>query len=169
MPKNRNRPRKRKSPKTRHGFPPAPERPSSPRGAPFPKGNELGHATRFKAGKTGNPGGVPKTVQEFRELVRQRTMTALDRLDDLLDHGSEEGVVKGIRETFAQGWPKPTIIELGGPGGGPVNIKAELTSDEKRARAAALVAKATAMAAALPPADETPADDEDDDSDDADD
>lgn len=146
MPKNRNRPRKRRSPKVRHGFPPAPERPSSPRGQPFPRGNEIGLPTRYQAGQTGNAGGVPKDVAEYRELMRARIPTMLARLDDVFDHGTEEGVIKAIREVNANAFPRPAqAIELGGPGGGPIAIKAELTSDEKRARAAALIAKAKSL------------------------
>ncbi len=149
MPKNRNRPRKRRSPSQRHGFPPAPERASSPRGEPFPKGNSFGLATRFPAGKSGNAGGVPKTVQEFRDLMRLRVEKALDRLDDVLDHGTEDGVIKGIRETFADAFPRPVqAIELAGPDGGAIPVKVALTSDEKRKRAEALIAGAVARTAA---------------------
>lgn len=139
MPKNRNRPRKRKSPKQRHGFPPAPERASSPRGQPFPKGNDLGLPTRFEPGKSGNPGGVPKDVREFRELMRMRTATSLARLDDLLEHGSEEGLIKAIREVNAYAWPRmPTSVELGGPDGGPVRV----TYDDVRTKLTDLAKKA---------------------------
>ncbi len=153
MPKNRNRPRKRKSPKKRHGFPPAPERPSSsPRGEPFPKGNVLGLATRFEPGKTGNPGGVPKDVAEYRALMRMRIATSMARLDDLLDHGTEDGVKFAIREVNQNSFPRPTqSIELGGPGGGPIPVRAVMTSDEKRKRAEALIAGAVARAAVKKP------------------
>jgi len=152
MPKNRNRPRKRKSPKKRHGFPPAPERASSARGQPFPKGNDLGLATQYKPGKTGNAGGVPKDVREYRELMRQRIPTMLARLDDVFDHGTEEGVIKAIREVNANAFPKPVqSIELGGPDGGPIPVKAIMTSDEKRKRTEALIAAAVARTTAKKP------------------
>lgn len=149
MPKNRNRPRKRPSPKKRHGFPPAPERPSSERGKPFPKGNTIGLPTRFQPGKSPNPGGVPKDVKEFRALMQLRTEVSLQRVDDILDHGTERGIIEVSKEVWANGWGKPTVrIEQSGPAGGPIEVKAVLTSDERRARAAALIAQAAARAGA---------------------
>lgn len=48
-------------------------------------------------------------------------MVALERIDDVLDHGSEEGIIKASREIFAHGWGRPTQpLEHGGPGGGPI-------------------------------------------------
>jgi hypothetical protein len=119
---------------------------AAPRGRPFPRGNDVAKRYWFKPGQSGNPGGVPATVQEFREEVRKRTMAVLDRLDDVLDHGTEEGIIRASRELFANAWSKPTLrVEASGPGGGPIAIKTVLTSDERRARAAALLAKATGL------------------------
>lgn len=152
MPKNRNRPRKRNSPRERHGFPPAPERASSPRGQPFPKGNTLGLPTRFEPGKSANPGGVPKDVREYRELMRARIPVMLARLDDVLEHGTEEGLKFAIREVNANAFPKPVqSIELAGPDGGAIPVKAVMTSDEKRKRTEVLIAAAAARAAAKKP------------------
>ena len=151
MPTNRRKtPRKLAKPKTRHGAPVAPDRASkSERGKPFPVGNKLGLPTQYKPGKTGNAGGVPKDVREYRELMRQRIPTMLARLDDVFDHGTEEGVIKAIREVNANAFPKPVqSIELAGPDGGAIPVKAVMTSDEKRKRAAALIAAALARAAA---------------------
>lgn len=138
MATNRKRPRKRASPKTRHGFPPAPapERASSPRGVPFPRGNKLGLPTQFKPGQTGNPGGVPKDLREFRELYRARALMALSRIDDMLEHGSEEGVIKAIREVNANAWPRS--LEVTGADGGPVRI----TYDDVRLKLNDLAQKA---------------------------
>ncbi len=153
MPTNRRKtPRKQRRPRQRHGFPVAPERASpSERGRPFPVGNKLGLPTQYKPGASGNPGGVPKDVREYRELMRMRVPAMLGRLDDLLAHGTEEGLKFAIREVNVNSFPKPaTSIELAGPDGGAIPIKAELTSDEKRKRAEALIATAAARAAAKP-------------------
>jgi len=127
-------------------------RKAAPRGAPFPTGNKLGLPTQFKPGQTGNPGGVPKDVTEYRNLIRRRIPVMLARLDDVLHHGTEEGIIKAIREVNANAFPKPVqSIELGGPDGGPIPFKTVLTSDEKRKRAEALIADAVARAAAKKP------------------
>lgn len=108
----------------------------------------MGLPTRFQRGKSGNPGGVPKDVAEYRALMRMRVPAMLERLDDVLDHGTEEGVIRAIREVNANAFPKPAqAIELAGPDGGAIAIKAELTSDEKRKRTETLIAAATARAA----------------------
>lgn len=151
MPTNRRKtPRKQRRPRQRHGAPPAPERASSSeRGKPFPKGNNLGLPTRFAPGKSGNPGGVPKDVAEYRALMRARVGVMLERLDDLLEHGTEDGLKFAIREVNTNAFPRPVqSIELAGPDGGAIPVKAVLTSEEKRARAAELIAAAAARAAA---------------------
>lgn len=147
--------------KKRRGHLAAPDRATrpakaKPRGAPFPKGNKLGLATRYQAGAswTGNAGGIPKDVREYRELIRLRVPVMLGRLDDLLHHGTEDGVKFAIREVNLNAFPRPVqAIELAGPDGGAIAIKAELTSDEKRKRAAALIAAAAARAAKKKPDD----------------
>lgn len=133
MAKKRQRQRRKPAPPPARRRPRLlPEEPAprlAPRGRAFPKGNSFGAATRFKPGQTGNPGGIPKTLKEFREAVRDRAMVALDRIDDVLDHGSEEGIIKASREVFAYAWGRPTQ-PIGGDGGGPV----KLTFDDVRRR-----------------------------------
>lgn len=46
-----------------------------------------------------------------------------------------------------QGTQAPKVVHLAGAGGGPIEVKTVLTSDEKRARAAALIAAAQARGA----------------------
>jgi hypothetical protein len=169
MPTNRRKtPRKQRRPRQRHGFPVAPERASSSeRGKPFPKGNKLGLPTQFKAGASGNPGGVPKSVLEFRELMQMRTEAAISRLDDVLEHGTEEGVIKASREVLANAWGRPPqAIEVGGPGGGPVRV----TYDDVRTKLTDLAKKAEERKAheAEAAAEDAGADAADDDSTDSD-
>jgi hypothetical protein len=103
--------------------PAAPERASNGvRGRPFPKGNGLGR--KFPKGVSGNPGGIPKDVQQFRELLQTRTLVGLARMDDILTHGTEEGIIKAVREIWANAWGRPSQpTEVSGPGGGPVRVK----------------------------------------------
>lgn len=142
MPTNRRKtPRKQRRPRQRHGVPPAPDRASKPRGKPFEEGNASGYEKRFPKGVSGNPGGVPKDVREFREACQQRLGKALTRMDDVLDHGSEEGILKAFRELSANGYGRPPQpVELGGPGGGPVRV----TYDDVRLKLNDLTAKALA-------------------------
>lgn len=113
-------PKKRQPPKRRgRNTPPPPK--ARPRGKLFPKGNSFGAATRFKPGQTGNAGGVPKSVQEFRERVRLRTERILDRYDDVIEHGSEQGILKAGDTLLAHGWGRPSQPhEHAGAGGGPI-------------------------------------------------
>lgn len=136
----------------------APQRPSggASRGRPFPRGNPIGKDTRFQLGESGNPGGIPKTVHQFRELLRARTIHALHRIDDILDHGTEEGIIKAVREVWQNGWGRAPL-PITGETGGPVKI----TYDDVRKRVSAAVERAVAATAGA--VNDEDSEDEDDD------
>lgn len=56
----------------------------------FAKGNTTGLASGFKPGQTGNPGGVPKTKKELRELAREGLPKAFARAMEILNDDDAE-------------------------------------------------------------------------------
>lgn len=120
------------------------------------------------ADKFGRPPGTPvplatvddwieKAKERIREVlstdVKEATMMQLGRLfEDLIQHkaGGHRDTVIQTERLLADilGTKAALRIETSGPGGGPIAVKTVLTSDEKRARAAALMAAAGARLAA---------------------
>lgn len=53
--------------------------------AKFEKGNTAGTATRWQAGKSGNPGGLPPVIRAVRLLAAERAPRAVQRLAELVE------------------------------------------------------------------------------------
>ena len=69
-------------------------------------------STSWKSGKSGNPSGRPKLVAEVRELARQHSPRAIERLVELME--SESGATAGAacKELLDRAWGKsPQYIE----------------------------------------------------------
>lgn len=92
--------------------------------------------TSWKEGQSGNPGGRPKGLSQFRELVRERlTMKALAAIERHL--GDEKNklmgpdVIRAAVEAWSFGWGKPSQpVEVSGAGGSPIALGLRRLSDE---------------------------------------
>lgn len=85
----------------------------TPEGKPFPKG------------KSGNPGGRPKTIEAVRDLARSYTVEAVQAL--VLNLADESGAVRNVaaQTILERGWGKAPITYSGEGGEGAP--KAEVT------------------------------------------
>ena len=83
----------------------------------FEQGNEIGVATRFKPGQSGNPGGRPKGLSTIAHKVMTEAVAAGDvtkaetvvrKLFDL----AMEGNVQAIKLLLDREWPANTTVEV---------------------------------------------------------
>lgn len=87
------------------------------------------NATSFKPGQSGNPGGRPKGLGEFREMMRERlTEKAVAALERHLARGVVGAdAVRSAVEALAFAWGRPAqAVEMSGPEGAAIPVKAEL-------------------------------------------
>ncbi len=56
----------------------------------FAQGNATGVDTKFQPGKSGNPGGQPKTRKELRLMARESMPRAFERARQILEDDSAE-------------------------------------------------------------------------------
>ncbi len=102
-------------------------RPKPKRPPPNPTGRTKSGAlprTVFKPGKSGNPGGRPKDLPEFRKQVREMgTEVALQRLVHNVVLAPAMEANKACEILLAYGWGRPSVaVEVSGPNGGPVEV-----------------------------------------------
>jgi hypothetical protein len=105
--------------------------------------------TSWKPGTSGNPKGripLPADYKLAMEDLGPRGLQALSNIVDDPAHPNHAAVAIYAVNQW-KGSPKQRT-ELSGPGGGPIQTKAVLTSDERRERAALLIETARARAAA---------------------
>ena len=145
-------------PAVENGAVASPEPP--PAAAALPKaprhGGRLANLRSFPKGTSGNPGGRPRAVRAVRDLARQYTETAVTTLVEICTKGKMEAArVSAAAEILNRGWGRAPLAIVGDPDA-PLAI--ELTSADRRATAARLVAEAFAeIAARAPPPPELPA------------
>jgi hypothetical protein len=76
--------------------------------SPRPPENTRDQAGRFQPGQSGNPGGRPKAEAEIRELAKDQTRRAMQRLIHLIDHAESEKVqVMAAVAILDRGWGRP--------------------------------------------------------------
>lgn len=76
---------------------------------------------RFAKGKSGNPGGRPALIGEFRDKCRERTDAALKALEDALEDPLARVAAAKVLLEF--GWGKPSqSMQVTGEEGRPLSI-----------------------------------------------
>ena len=84
----------------------------------------------FMPGQSGNPGGRPKENAEVRDLARQHTKLAIERLVFWLESDNARASTSAATAILDRGWGKaPQAIEHSGPDGGDIEIN---TSDTRK-------------------------------------
>ena len=64
---------------------------------------------RFKRGRSGNPGGRPKTLARVQDLARQYSETSIKVLGEIMEDEDERGATRiaAIQVLLDRGWGKP--------------------------------------------------------------
>ncbi len=69
-------------------------------------------STSWKPGQSGNPSGRPKLVEEVRDLARQHSPRAIERLVELMEADSGTTAVAACKELLDRGYGRaPQYIE----------------------------------------------------------
>ena len=77
--------------------------------------------SKFKPGQSGNPGGRPKGFAEVRELARDHTVAAIEKLVAIMTTGqSEQAQLLAANSLLDRGWGKPTQPIAGDAEGPPI-------------------------------------------------
>lgn len=71
----------------------------------------------FKKGQSGNPGGRPKENTEVRDLARQHTAEAIERLAHWMRSDNAKASVSSSINLIERGWGKPEQPVTGADGG----------------------------------------------------
>ena len=73
---------------------------------------------RFQPGQSGNPGGRPKENAEVRDLARQYTEEAIERLAFWMQSDNAKATVSACQAILSRGWGTPMqAVELTGKDG----------------------------------------------------
>ena len=101
----------------------------------FKQGNNIGAATRFQPGQSGNPGGRPKGMaaiahKVMAEAVAEGDMTRAEALVRKLFELAMEGNVQAIKLLLDREWPAPNRHEIAGADGGALQVEIEAAARE---------------------------------------
>lgn len=112
------------------------EKKAKVRGRPIQKGQVL------------NPGGRPKIPEEFKQLAKENSLVALQKVIEILNNPKSKNSerLKAAEIIMDRAWGKPTqSTEISGPGGGPIetahSIDLSMLSDEELATIEAILTK----------------------------
>jgi len=105
--------------------------------------------TSFPPGKSGNPAGRPPLPTDYKQWLNDKGgPKGLQCLEAILDDPTHPRHEQCAEYVVNQWKGTPTAkSEISGPGGGPLAVRAVLTSDEKRGRQRALAEKAAVVVA----------------------
>lgn len=103
----------------------------------------------FKPGQSGNPGGRPAGLGEFRALCRENAEWAMEQLKKAIQKAAAKGqvlgVAAGVKLLWESAYGKPAqTVRVSGEDGGPV--KAEVAHELKRPSAQQLAPIVDALA-----------------------
>ena len=104
--------------------------------APTPKPPLTQIGRPFVKGKSGNPGGRPKELAEFRQLLREKKAHKALRclMDEIGTRGDD--CVKAAEIVLAYAWGKPTQgVEFSGKDGGAIPIEVKPNVEPSRTAA----------------------------------
>lgn len=88
---------------------------------------------KFVKGQSGNPGGRPKGLLEFKRECEQRSTRALELLDDAIGQGPSPVAIEAAKLLLAYAWGKPTqTVDVTGD----LNLSITRVLEEARQRAA---------------------------------
>lgn len=104
-----------------------------------------GVGKRFEPGKSGNPGGQPKTPAEIRAVARLYSLEAVETLRDLMRSGNQVVRLKAAKELLDRGCGYPSQ-SLAGSDAEPYDL-----SDKRADIAHAVAGLAAAIEAARDP------------------
>jgi len=82
---------------------------------------------KFKKGQTGNPGGRPAMPEEFKELAKKHSLSALQVAIDIMlqSDNKPSDRLKAVEIVIDRAYGKPAqATELTGPNGGPLQTVA---------------------------------------------
>lgn len=80
--------------------------PGAKRGKPLEKGTQVGKATRWVPGKSGNPMGLPAGYAHVRDLAKEYTGNAIRALQEVADDPTHEARVQAAKALLDRGWDK---------------------------------------------------------------
>jgi hypothetical protein len=74
---------------------------------------------RFPAGKSGNPGGRPKSLADIQEIARSRSGEALDVITRIMREGKPLEQLQAARLVLERAWGKP-VAPVDSPDDSPI-------------------------------------------------
>ena len=89
---------------------------------------QRGSGRPFEKGQSGNPNGRPKTPEEFKQLARENSLAALQKVIAIMhnDEAKLNDQLKAAEMVMDRAWGKPIQgMEVSGPEGNALTIKLE--------------------------------------------
>ncbi len=75
----------------------------------------------FQKGQSGNPGGRPKEFNEIKDLARQHSRAAVERLVEWMASDNPKASVSAAMALLDRGYGKP-VQQVSGEDGGPLQL-----------------------------------------------
>jgi hypothetical protein len=80
----------------------------------------------FEKGQSGNPGGRPKEEKEVLALAREKSVRAITRLAEWVEHDSPRASIPASIAILERAFGKPTQPIAGDPEGAPLGWEATI-------------------------------------------